>query len=211
MDQFEDGRLICRPQRDLTRIRQSPRNHNARESHTFFRLFASMFQWEIRTRPIRALNSLFLRPVLESRDSNTILWWFCVRFLGEDTLLGDQTYRYLTADEMKSLGDDSLPIDVTRDERIDSNRMVISGDSNMLPPQNIEDNISPEHVTQNYVEYIKKYQPDNVDIGRHPINIGYVCVLRFSGKFLFKLKCAIIDQFSILRRVILILISNNNT
>ncbi|XP_049819923.1 ankyrin-2-like isoform X3 [Aethina tumida] len=103
---------------------------------------------------------------------------------GEDTLLGDQTYRYLTADEMKSLGDDSLPIDVTRDERIDSNRMVISGDSNMLPPQNIEDNISPEHVTQNYVEYIKKYQPDNVDIGRHPINIGKLHWKNFLVSFL---------------------------
>ncbi|KAJ8933668.1 hypothetical protein NQ314_013880 [Rhamnusium bicolor] len=90
----------------------------------------------------------------------------------EDTVLGDQTYRYLTADEMKSLGDDSLPIDVTRDERIDSNRMVSSVDSNMLPPRHIEDSISPEHVTQNYVEYIKKYTPDNVDIGRHPISIG---------------------------------------
>lgn len=37
-------------------------------------------------------------------------------------MLSDQPYRYLTVDEMKSLGDDSLPIDVTRDERIDSNR-----------------------------------------------------------------------------------------
>lgn len=43
-------------------------------------------------------------------------------FLGEDTMLSDQPYRYLTVDEMKSLGDDSLPIDVTRDERGDSNR-----------------------------------------------------------------------------------------
>jgi hypothetical protein len=41
-------------------------------------------------------------------------------FSGEDTALGDQPYRYLTVDEMKSLGDDSLPIDVTRDERADN-------------------------------------------------------------------------------------------
>lgn len=34
-------------------------------------------------------------------------------------MLGDQSYRYLTADEMKSLGDDSLPIDVTKDEKMD--------------------------------------------------------------------------------------------
>lgn len=33
-------------------------------------------------------------------------------------MLGDQSYRYLTADEMKSLGDDSLPIDVTKDEKL---------------------------------------------------------------------------------------------
>lgn len=86
-------------------------------------------------------------------------------------MLGDQTYRYLTADEMKSLGDDSLPIDVTRDERIDSNKMVGSAEI-MTPPRHIEDNISPEHVQQNYVEYIKKYTPDNIDIDKHPINIG---------------------------------------
>lgn len=30
---------------------------------------------------------------------------------------------------MKSLGDDSLPIDVTRDERVDSNRMTQSVES----------------------------------------------------------------------------------
>ncbi|XP_038219061.1 ankyrin-2-like isoform X2 [Zerene cesonia] len=39
---------------------------------------------------------------------------------GEDTILNDQPYRYLTADDMKSLGDDSLPIDVTKDERTES-------------------------------------------------------------------------------------------
>lgn len=40
--------------------------------------------------------------------------------VGEDTILNDQPYRYLTADDMKSLGDDSLPIDVTKDERTES-------------------------------------------------------------------------------------------
>lgn len=89
-------------------------------------------------------------------------------------MLGDQSYRYLTADEMKSLGDDSLPIDVTRDERIDSNKMVISGDSNILPPQAIEDNISPQHINENYIEFARKYAPDNIDVDRHPIHIGYV-------------------------------------
>lgn len=32
-------------------------------------------------------------------------------------MLSEQPYHYLTVDEMKGLGDDSLPIDVTRDER----------------------------------------------------------------------------------------------
>lgn len=91
---------------------------------------------------------------------------------GEDTMLGDQTYRYLTADEMKSLGDDSLPIDVTRDERIDSNKMIQSVDSNVLPPQAIEDNISPQHINQSYFDFVRKYATDNVDINKHPINIG---------------------------------------
>lgn len=57
----------------------------------------------------------------------------------------DQPYRYLTVDEMRSLGDDSLPIDVTRDERVDSNRMAQSMDSTTMPPQAIEDAISPQH------------------------------------------------------------------
>ncbi|XP_034174779.2 uncharacterized protein LOC117601738 isoform X4 [Osmia lignaria lignaria] len=37
---------------------------------------------------------------------------------GSDTLINEQPYRYLTADLMKSLRDDSLPIDVTRDDPI---------------------------------------------------------------------------------------------
>ncbi|CAH0731545.1 unnamed protein product, partial [Brenthis ino] len=60
---------------------------------------------------------------------------------GEDTILNDQPYRYLTADDMKSLGDDSLPIDVTKDERTESamshkNVMEISqGSVNGMPYQ----------------------------------------------------------------------------
>ena len=34
-------------------------------------------------------------------------------FLGEETQ--QESYKYLTVDEMKSLGDDSMPIDVTTD------------------------------------------------------------------------------------------------
>lgn len=36
--------------------------------------------------------------------------------IGSDALITEQPYRYLTADLMKSLRDDSLPIDVTRDD-----------------------------------------------------------------------------------------------
>ncbi|XP_055844321.1 ankyrin-3 isoform X1 [Episyrphus balteatus] len=60
---------------------------------------------------------------------------------GEDNALSDQPYRYLTVDEMKSLGDDSLPFDVTRDERMDSNRMTQSIET--TPRQAVEETISP--------------------------------------------------------------------
>nr|NP_729285.3 ankyrin 2, isoform L [Drosophila melanogaster]AAF50525.4 ankyrin 2, isoform L [Drosophila melanogaster] len=69
---------------------------------------------------------------------------------GEDNMLSDQPYRYLTVDEMKSLGDDSLPIDVTRDERMDSNRMTQSAEyASGVPPTIGEEVISP-HKTQVY-------------------------------------------------------------
>jgi len=38
--------------------------------------------------------------------------------------MGDQSYRYLTVDEMKSLGDDSMPMDVTGDERRNSGEVL---------------------------------------------------------------------------------------
>jgi hypothetical protein len=38
--------------------------------------------------------------------------------LGTDDFISEQPYRYLTADLMKSLRDDSLPIDVTRDDPV---------------------------------------------------------------------------------------------
>lgn len=59
-------------------------------------------------------------------------------FTGDDTMLGDQSYRYLTVDEMKSLGDDSLPIDVTKDEKMDmsfsSNTMAGKGSRLCVTP-----------------------------------------------------------------------------
>lgn len=40
-------------------------------------------------------------------------------FPGDDAT-NETSYRYLTIDEMKSLGDDSLPLDVTREDRYDT-------------------------------------------------------------------------------------------
>lgn len=42
---------------------------------------------------------------------------------GDDPLLGDQQqYKYMTVDDMKSLGDDSMRMDVTNDEKSEYNR-----------------------------------------------------------------------------------------
>lgn len=93
---------------------------------------------------------------------------------GGDDANTDHPYRYLTVDEMKSLGDDSLPIDVTRDERVDSNRMAVSTESANMNMSRIEDSISPQHVTnvQSASFGDGKYAIDNVKIERHPEQIG---------------------------------------
>ncbi len=87
--------------------------------------------------------------------------------------MSDQPYRYLTVDEMKSLGDDSLPIDVTRDERVES-KMVQSTESK--PPQALEDSISPQHVSliQSEGKTVTDYAvaADNIVIDRHPQHVG---------------------------------------
>ncbi|XP_027848625.2 ankyrin-3-like isoform X2 [Aphis gossypii] len=86
--------------------------------------------------------------------------------LHEDPMLNDQhQYRYMTVDDMKSLGDDSLKIDVTRDEKTD-----IANDSA----------IANEYVSNTH--YVSpQYSPnpsgvsllsDNIDICRSPVNIG---------------------------------------
>lgn len=95
---------------------------------------------------------------------NTILLW--IR-LGEDTNLSDHPYRYLTVDEMKSLGDDSLPIDVTRDERIDCNKMITSTDSAAMHIH--EDSISP---AKKYSKMDANRKLDNVFIERSTPQIG---------------------------------------
>lgn len=111
------------------------------------------------------------------RHSDMADWTF-IQFLtlfpGDDNA-ADHPYRYLTVDEMKSLGDDSLPIDVTRDERMDSNRMVQSTDSANMPPTAIEDAISPQHASIINAERSitdSSYVIDNVKMEKHQSHVG---------------------------------------
>ena len=91
---------------------------------------------------------------------------------------------------MKSLGDDSLPIDVTRDERVD-NKMIVSTESAMAtsqPPQALEDSISPQHITLQHTsgKTVVDYSAaaDNVVIDRHPQHVGYVAIKFQSSNFI---------------------------
>ncbi|XP_049532943.1 ankyrin-3-like isoform X1 [Anopheles darlingi] len=102
---------------------------------------------------------------------------------GEDTVLSDQPYRYLTVDEMKSLGDDSLPIDVTRDERIDSNKMVQSTDSHQFPPTALEDSISPQHASMVQSGISAADFTDNINIERQ-MHVGKLHWRNFLVSFL---------------------------
>ena len=55
---------------------------------------------------------------------------------GEENLLGEPSYKYLTADEMRGLGDDSMAIDVTHDEK--QRAEVVDGKgAPQLPPASI--------------------------------------------------------------------------
>ncbi|KAL9697656.1 hypothetical protein quinque_001097 [Culex quinquefasciatus] len=90
---------------------------------------------------------------------------------GEDTVLSDQPYRYLTVDEMKSLGDDSLPIDVTRDERHDSNKMALS--SEFPPTAGLEDSISPQHASMVQSGISVTDFADNINIERQS-HVGFL-------------------------------------
>ncbi|XP_054717551.1 ankyrin-2-like [Uloborus diversus] len=89
--------------------------------------------------------------------------------MSEEAMLGDQSYRYLTADEMKSLGDDSLPIDVTKDEK---HHDVMQSVKQFGAPMVEEDNLSPQHVTPVETGFSEKFSPDNVDLARAPVHAG---------------------------------------
>ncbi|PSN43662.1 Ankyrin-3 [Blattella germanica] len=89
---------------------------------------------------------------------------------GEDPLVSDQQhYRYMTVDDMKSLGDDSLQIDVTRDERAESNRI------SMAPSLGVSDlMLGPTHVREQYAQSSSNHAPDNVDLYRQPVHVGFL-------------------------------------
>ena len=54
-----------------------------------------------------------VRHIIQSK-SNVFNNFYPFSLKGEETQ--QESYKYLTVDEMKSLGDDSMPIDVTHDE-----------------------------------------------------------------------------------------------
>nr|XP_015925393.1 ankyrin-2 isoform X6 [Parasteatoda tepidariorum] len=89
--------------------------------------------------------------------------------MSEEAMLGDQSYRYLTADEMKSLGDDSLPIDVTKDEK---HHDVMHSVKQFGAPMVEEDKLSPQHGTPVEGGFSEKFSPDNIDLGRVPVHAG---------------------------------------
>lgn len=58
------------------------------------------------------------RKVAVSLVTTCIINSRCVHVTGEDPMLSDQQqYRYMTVDDMKSMGDDSMRVNVTDDER----------------------------------------------------------------------------------------------
>ncbi|XP_050526017.1 ankyrin-3-like isoform X3 [Daktulosphaira vitifoliae] len=85
--------------------------------------------------------------------------------LYEDPMLSDQhQYRYMTVDDMKSMGDDSLKIDVTRDEKTD-----IPNEITVVNEYVMNTHASPQYSPNPSGGSIFS---DNVDICRSPVNIG---------------------------------------
>ncbi|KAL0125581.1 hypothetical protein PUN28_004590 [Cardiocondyla obscurior] len=78
----------------------------------------------------------------------------------EDPMLSDQQqYRYMTVDDMKSMGDDSMRVNVTDDER----------DNRHSGAPTITEMITKEHYQRTNAANLK---PDNVDINKHPVHVG---------------------------------------
>merc|ERR1712226_506686 len=103
---------------------------------------------------------------------------------GEETQ--QESYKYLTVDEMKSLGDDSMPIDVTHDEGMKKSmdrsteyptNQKITSLSNA--PPGLEEKLAQMEKNQFNVqaanEYNMQHAPDNIEVtNRHPVNIGFL-------------------------------------
>ncbi|XP_018323633.1 ankyrin-3 isoform X2 [Agrilus planipennis] len=87
---------------------------------------------------------------------------------GDDPGDHHNQYKYMTADDMKSFGgDDSMKLDVTSDEKSDHR-------SSMAPSYvSGEGYINASHAHQNY-SINSHMVPDNVDINRHPITVGFL-------------------------------------
>ncbi|XP_021936517.1 ankyrin-3-like isoform X3 [Zootermopsis nevadensis] len=91
-----------------------------------------------------------------------------MQYTREDPLMNDhQHYRYMTVDDMKSLGDDSLQIDVTRDERAESNRV------SMDPSLGVSD-LMLSQTKEHYQTLASNNASDNVDLYRQPIHVGFI-------------------------------------
>ncbi|XP_076226618.1 uncharacterized protein LOC116427791 isoform X20 [Nomia melanderi] len=81
---------------------------------------------------------------------------------GEDPMLSDQQqYRYMTVDDMKSMADDSMRVNVTDDER----------DNRHSGAPTITEMITKENYQRTNAANLK---PDNVDINRHPVHVGFL-------------------------------------
>lgn len=94
----------------------------------------------------------------------------------------------MTVDDMKSLGDDSMRMDVTHDEKIDyrnSIGMIILSYCKILILLKWVFYIAPSYMSNEFIvnpALVKEYYaanaaysvPDNVDINRQPITVGYV-------------------------------------
>ncbi|XP_066256212.1 ankyrin-3-like isoform X3 [Euwallacea similis] len=99
----------------------------------------------------------------------------------DDPLLGDQQqYKYMTVDDMKSLGDDSMRMDVTHDEKGEYNRNSLGkrSEASLMPNHNFG-LAAPSHVSSELIiqpQHVKEYhsQPDNVDINRQPVTAGFL-------------------------------------
>ncbi|VVC36072.1 Hypothetical protein CINCED_3A025137 [Cinara cedri] len=84
----------------------------------------------------------------------------------EDPLLNNQhEYRYMTVDDMKSYGDDSLKIDVTRDEKMDLVNDSVVANEYISNTHYISPQYSPNPSGGSILS-------DNIDICRSPVNIG---------------------------------------